>query len=577
MKTNKNRKIWSNVFIFVSVFSLVLFIFRSILFNISTNLFDWNDYPLYVWIIYQNISHVVNFSFVDFFNGNIFYPSQGTLLLSDLFLPHSIFGLFFSRFIKNPITVFNIVFFISWALNIVSAQFFWNKITQKSSLLFFAVLSTTISTFTFMSTAHFQMINFWPFLFALGILIDEKLTNRKAVLLAFWVAIQFYSGVYFGFMLLFTILVWYVLQIKVMMSKQMLSKSVAHLCLLFALLLLLTGPLMYQYYLVKQSFNAVRDYGEYVQYSMHLTDYLFPPHVSSLLYDLFAMKKWATFGRSSGYFPTFAILITSLIGFWGYKKNGKSFSIIHLINRKNIFFSILLFIGIAFSFGPRLSVNGYYTAIPLPYHILLKLVPGFDIMRVTLRWTWLFFIGITYFSTMGLEKLSGKFKYSVFFVSILFIAEVFPLARPTTFQDYYSYENKYLESLCLEDVVLLEYPMTQDKDGVDIVTNLTYRTQMMMATIHHNCTLVNGYSGWIPHDYTNFENLLFSYVEKNEEKKFFDLINQRGADIFKLNKNELFTEKAERIEKWIIDSNFKIHFSDNNYLIISLDEIYEKK
>lgn len=558
-------------FSFSLVFLLILFVFRSLLFNIHTNLPDWNDYPLYVWIFYQNIQHIAQMSFSSFFDGNIFFPDKGTLLLSDLFIPQSLIALFISKFINNPITTFNIVYFLSWALNIISAQFFWGKIYNKKTLVFFAVLATTISSFTLLNSVHYQMINYWPYLFAIGLLIKNDITKRNAFLVAIWTAIQFYSGVYLGFFALFTIMLWYLTHANKIFSKEHFTKYLHHLSTLLLILTLTVGPLMYQYFEVKQNYNAVRDYGEYVQYSAHLTDYLFLPHLSSVSGQINIIQKWTSFNKGSGFFPGTILAILFFIGFFTIKKIKKNVHVSHVITQQNIFFTLLLFIGIFFSLGPRLNVNGFYTQIPLPYTFLLKVIPGFDIIRVTARWNWLFFIGIIFYSTKGLSKLSKNFILPFIFAIFVLLIELLPLQKPSTWQDYYSYEYSYLEPNCNQNVVLLEYPMTQDKKGADIVSNLTYRTQMMMATIHHKCSLINGYTGYIPKDYEQFESELYVNVSDNNFEEFLAKIKQRGANIFKLNKNEIFEHKAISIEKWLLDNNKnQVIYNDNNHLIISL-------
>src|SRR5258708_1707423 len=102
-----NKKIFQFVLFFTPLLLLTIFIFRSLLFNLSTNLLDWFDYPLMVWTIFQNVEHLRNLSLNGFFNSNIFYPFQGSLLFSDLLLTQSLMALPLSFFFQNKILVFN--------------------------------------------------------------------------------------------------------------------------------------------------------------------------------------------------------------------------------------------------------------------------------------------------------------------------------------------------------------------------------------------------------------------------------------------------------------------------------------
>ncbi|MDO8638702.1 MAG: hypothetical protein Q7R43_03940, partial [Candidatus Daviesbacteria bacterium] len=106
-----NKKIIYLSYFFI-MFFLALFIFRSLVFNITKNLPDWNDYPYITWTIFQNADHVKNLQFDGFFDANAFYPFKGTLLFSDLLLPQSLIVILISYFTANPVLSFNILFFI---------------------------------------------------------------------------------------------------------------------------------------------------------------------------------------------------------------------------------------------------------------------------------------------------------------------------------------------------------------------------------------------------------------------------------------------------------------------------------
>src|SRR3990167_10472341 len=82
--------------LYLSLFILILlFVFRNLILNISTNLIDWLDYPYVIWVMSQSINHIQNLDFINFFETNAFYPHKMTLLFSDLLLPQALILLSF--------------------------------------------------------------------------------------------------------------------------------------------------------------------------------------------------------------------------------------------------------------------------------------------------------------------------------------------------------------------------------------------------------------------------------------------------------------------------------------------------
>ena len=143
------------------------FVFRELLFNISTHLYDWGDGPYIIWVIFQNIQKIKSLDFLHFFDTNAFYPHKMTLLFSDILLPQSLIALPFSLIIKNPIFVFNIVFFITFIFNYCGAFLLWNKLFKNTLLAFFGSLLVVFSPFFHLQLGHFQMMSYWPFFFSL--------------------------------------------------------------------------------------------------------------------------------------------------------------------------------------------------------------------------------------------------------------------------------------------------------------------------------------------------------------------------------------------------------------------------
>ncbi len=568
---------------------LTAIIFRSLLFNISTNLIDWLDYPLMVWIIYQNIDHVSKLQFSSFFNSNIFYPLEGTMLFSDLLLPASALGFIFNLFSSNQILVFNLVFITTIFLNIWASWLLWRVFFSDRLLVFFGTLITAFSPYFFMEFNHFQIINLWPFLFGLYFLFKEKFSIKNALIIGLMISLEFLSSVYICVFMLIAVSIWYTLRIvSQYLQRKGIWKIFIHGALVLITFIVFSGPFLLKYIEIKKYYGIVRDPSEYITYSAHLTDYLFTTHFNSIASTSKIMSLWNSFNRhtvgESGAFPGVILLSLALLGMLNITKEKKASSLSFNLSFYNFYFIILIIVGFLFSLGPRLSVNGTYLVIPLPYYLILKFVPLVEPIRANARWMWLLFLGLNYFALLGMnkllllrriKKLGIKSKKGLILVAVfasLFLMEIAPVNKLTGKKEFYPTVYKTIEQSCAAGGhVLLEYPMSRFITPNNVIENLTYRTQFQLASIKHKCLMVNGYSGYIPREYEEYENQLFTAIEKNDPEVFWQLLNNKNVKFFKLNKGHLYEDKATLISQWIMkNSQVKVLFNDEEFLLVEV-------
>ena len=157
----------------------LLFIFRDLVGNMSTNLPDWRDYAFITWITNQNINHIKTLDFANIFNTNAFFPHTNTLFLSETFFTLSLVGLPISLFVKDPIILFNLLFLLTFVLNYVSSFLFWKKITKSEGVAFIGSVATVFSPYFYAQFGHFQMITYWPLMFSLYFLVESKRNKKK--------------------------------------------------------------------------------------------------------------------------------------------------------------------------------------------------------------------------------------------------------------------------------------------------------------------------------------------------------------------------------------------------------------
>jgi hypothetical protein len=160
----------------------------------------------------------------------------------------------------------------------------------------------------------------------------------------------------------------------------------------------------------------------------------------------------------------------------------------------------------------------------------------------------------------------------VFVLSIIYIFEIIPLYRPTEVKNYYPAEYDIVKKECVDKKsVLLEYPLTQDKKEANVITNLSYRSKIMLASVIHGCKIVNGYSGYIPVQYQLYEEQMYNSVNAEDKETFWKLVKERKIDLFKLNKEELYLKKEVLIDHWLRTSpEARVLFNNENTLIVKI-------
>ena len=362
---------------YFTIFLLILaYVFRSLLFNLTTHLTDWFDYPYIIWVIFQNIQKIKTLDFTHYFDTNAFYPHKMTLLFSDILLPQSLIALPFSFFTDNPITVINIVVILTFVLNYISSFLFSQQLFKRHIIGFLGALFTFFSPFFHLHEGYFQMQSYWLFFLSLYFLYrhEEEEKTKYLILVAIFLSLQFLASVYLSIFLIAVIFIFYFCGI---LFKKDIILHLKKLALIIILFVLIDGVFIKGYFDMKEMYKVKRDYGEYVSYSAHLSDYLFTTNINSLIHQSSAMGRWNRFDKhmigAKAAFPGFLLFFLFTFGLIRYLKIKRKIDINLDLNEERSLFLILVLTGLAFSLGPRLSFNGVYGQIPTPYTLLIKL------------------------------------------------------------------------------------------------------------------------------------------------------------------------------------------------------------
>jgi len=559
---------------------LGVWVFRSLIANAASHLPDAFDYPFYTWVVFQNIAQLRSFQLDGYFNTNIFYPFQGSLLFSDLLLPQSLIGWPVALAVTNPIAVFNVVFLVTLLLNLVAGWWFWGRLISRPSRLLLATLTTFLSPYFFSQLGHFQMITFWPFLAGLGLVMGRRARWWKPIFTGALITVQLLASVYLSLFMLTSIGLWYALRLWYQRRRlDQLKGLLVRGAVTAAVFVVTAAPLIAAYLNIRQAYQIDRHAGEYVTYAAQPSDvFFYSPH--SLVGQSGLGKALRRFNNhvmgEIAATPGVALGGLAMLGLFRLKKNKREVAVTFPSKFEPVYFGLLVVIGLLFALGTRLTVNGAYTGIPLPYLLVIKAVPILEPIRSTGRWLFIAYLGLSYFAVQGLAKLESKLSLPaglmVAGLMIVYVAEVVPTRHhsmevASAFSGYVP-----LQRHCQQDPgVLLEYPLNQDVVGANIATNLRYKTTIMLSSLRHDCQLVNGYSGYVPDGHTAHEAALNQTVKTGDEAGWWQLLDQRDVKYLRLNKAALAPPEVATVETWLSNrSQVEQLHNSQEYTIVKL-------
>lgn len=560
---NRNKHLIISILTTYIFFILYNFILVK---NISTALIDWLDYPLIVYIQQQNIEHITSLDLEGFNNAEMYHYSPNSMYFSDLLLPQSIIGLFIFPFTQNYITTHNIVFFIVGLLNILSLNYFWPIFFKDKRVIFLLTLLFTFSPYVLNMYAHYQMISYWFFFFSLGKLLQAKKPSDyliSGILSGF----QFLAGVYIG---IYSITISGLFFIWHLVKIRKFKKTINTGAFFLLGFLISAGYFVFKFAQVQKEYEIRRPADEYVNHSMQISDFIFNPLPSLWTEAIYKYVNSNNHRHGGETFGTgFILLGVSIFGAYKLKKSK--------LKKSNKFISgflILMFLwGFMAIFGPRLTINGKYLAIPLPYIFPLKLTPFFSALRVVSRWFFVVQIGLLYFVGYSIDHVFKRYSFKkatviIFIVLILYAIEIVPIKQRTSTEIYKSYAYNQIVTNCKTNQAVLEYPTVPEQPKTTVYLILNYWTKMLLNQMYYDCKLVNGYSGYQPKHIDDFFNSFRISIEKSDTQEIQNLIKNKKITYIKFNKNMMLPESITNITALFTTNNYKILLNNSEYLVV---------
>lgn len=513
-------------------FGVILFLFRSLLFQFDHALLDGIDYPLYAWIVQAGLNNSRTLFSHGIFFGNAFYPSTQAILFSDTFYPLSLLLFPLSLLTSSPFLILNSGVVLTLLLNVISAAVLTRSFTSNRGAHTLLTILFSISPYFFTQISHLQMLSYWPTYFLLYVLFTGR-SARSFLQIAVLLSLQWYLSVYLGTMALVIASVWWLVSFFRNPNRGDLLRNVVLSGFVF---LVLTGPLLLAYRAIRDSYQATPDAGMYVDYAAQPTDYFFSRGSPTVLASILPFNLWNTLNHRGAGEPArwigFSMLFLVGSGIISWRKSADAET-----NKKGWFALLLTLIGLGFSMGTRLTLNGMYTGFPLPYLLVLKMFPFLSFFRSPSRWYFLFVLGCCLFSCLGVQRLlkSTKSRKWLLALGVVYAAEMFPMQLPVTTIPKPAYVE-WLATSCRPGDVVVSVPIFSYHDDGSIALNPSPTSQLMMWTVNSQCRLLNGYSGILP----SFLKELDQQAKQNLDADFVTTL--RGLGVTLLLTHKLPTE-----------------------------------
>lgn len=570
---------------------LILFFWKETILHIGTQSHDWYDGSFIIWSIQTNIHHFKNFQFDKLFETNAMYPFTQSLSFTDhLFIP-SLIALFISFFSTNPILQFNVLWILNHIAVFLTFYLFAGRFSKNHWTRIITAFYTSFSPYFFLQFGHLQMVFLWPLFLCLYFLFDPLKKLKSKILSGVFLGIQFLTGTYLGILGLTIVGLYYISQVillccsrdkqqkrsQIVVSRLRGKNSILEILkefsIIFISFLIISSPSVYGYLLVQQTYHPQRLQSEFVTYSAHITDYLFPlaPRLTFLNQKL---SFWTNLNKHYlGEHAAF-VGIVPLIVFSGWllaiRKNKNKYPIID--SSLKIWLLLLLGVGFVFSLGPRFNWNGTYLVTPLPYWLVMKLFPPIAIMRAVARWYFLVVFATSFIMLFGIDFLLFRYKnLSSIIVGVLLILlflEFYPSPIQTTSRYWKTDSYLFLQKLCqTKPGPILEYPIEYRPDDFNYVKNLQYKTNILMSSILHSCPFLSGFSSFEPPLFLKWRD---QFDMAGFDKKTIDILQEQKFKYVKVNLTALSGKEQQNPSLYMHTKDMIVIYRDKETIIYQI-------
>ena len=354
------------------------------------------DPAIMCWAL-QWVSHAIAHDPAHLFAGNMFFPYQHAVVMSDSMLSLAILNAPVRFFTANPWVGYNLLIVLAYYLSCVWGAWLARELTGSDVASVWAGVFWGFLFFRVHHIGHLQILSYQaiPAVAAASLRFWRQPATKSALLVALLFLAQALVSWYLAFIEAVIVIVIALCQPwKVVFTR----RTAVYYALIAAIVVAVLTPVALPYRsafadsTLSERYSLVNSFGD----AVHLADYLTPPS-ATLAGSLIANNRYWIWGENTlyvGYVPlmlSFAGLVVSALRRTPARAGPYVGTGIALV-----------VVGYVFSLGfvsPSLH-------IPLPLHYLARVVPSVAGLRATQRFALVIYMGILMLSTSGFVALT---------------------------------------------------------------------------------------------------------------------------------------------------------------------------
>ena len=494
------------------------------------------DPALMCWAL-QWVSRAIVHDPAHLFAGNMFFPYQHAVVMSDSMLSLAILNAPVRFFTANPWVGYNLLIVLAYYLSCVWGAWLARELTGSDVASVWAGVFWGFLFFRVHHIGHLQILSYQaiPAVAAASLRFWRQPATKSALFVAVLFLAQALVSWYLAFIEAVIVVVIGLCQPwKVVFTR----RTAVYYALIAAIVVAVLTPVVLPYRsafadsTLSERYSLVNSFGD----AVHLADYLTPPS-PTLAGSLIANNRYWIWGENTlyvGYVPLMLSCAGLVVS--AFRRTAKAS---HYVGTG----IALVVVGYVFSLGfvsPSLH-------IPLPLHYLARVVPSVAGLRATQRFALVIYMGILMLSTSGFVALTRGWTrrrqmWACTVVCALFLLEVFPFTLPIHADTPYAVSppDRAIAAFQRERAkpfVVLHLPIHYFTEPYPI-SEATY----MVDSTTHWANIVNGFSGGVPQGFLERMTTLNTLPDPKAVQLLMDL----GVDVIAVHRGETRKEPLQQ-------------------------------
>ena len=281
----------------------------------------------------------------------------------------------------NPLTAYNLTFFLTWPLSAFTMYLFVASLTGRRDAGFLAGLAFAFTPYRMDELVHIQSLaSFWLPLVLLG--LHRFLEDRRARWLLMFAAAWLLESLTDGYYMFFGgVLV--VLWLGYFCSRRDRWRAVPAIVMTWVLASVPLAPLMWEYHVVHERYGLRRTIAETIGFSARMKDWI---HVSQFVWFWSAVLRDSDNRLFPGMTALILVMAGAIVTARGTSWRSLTARTRAALKRRSplVFYVAATIVAAILCLGPVVRVGQHVILDPAPYRWLM-IVPGFDQLRVPTR------------------------------------------------------------------------------------------------------------------------------------------------------------------------------------------------